>query len=105
MQGRGTVWRRGGVDGRPGKLDAWIPLLKMSPRKMEAATSESVRWCMVRVCWTGWCSRLAVGRFGEAFRFTMMCVGARSGQLAMSMVTPFISLVGIAGVARMAASD
>jgi hypothetical protein len=38
-QGGGAVWHRGGVDGRSGKFDAWIPILKMSLRKMEAATS------------------------------------------------------------------
>jgi hypothetical protein len=36
----GAVWRRGGVNGRPGKVVAWIPVVKMSSRKMEAATSE-----------------------------------------------------------------
>jgi hypothetical protein len=37
-QGGGFVWRRGRFDGRPGKVDVWTPVLKMSLRKMEAAT-------------------------------------------------------------------
>jgi hypothetical protein len=101
----GAVWLRGGVDGRSIKFDAWIPVLKMSSRNMEAATSESVRWHPLRVCWTGWCSWLAVGRLGEASGITMLCVGVWSRRLALSIVTPFISLVGLAFVARMVASD
>jgi hypothetical protein len=66
---------------------------------------ESMQWRALRVCWTDWCPRLTVGRLGEAFRITMMCVGARSGQLALFMVTHFTNLVGIANVARMVASD
>jgi hypothetical protein len=60
---------------------------------------------MMRVCWTGWCSRLTAGQLGEASVFLMMCVGARPGQWALSMVTPFISLVGIASVAKMVDLD
>jgi hypothetical protein len=60
---------------------------------------------VLRVCWTGWCSRLTVGRLGKASGFSMMCICARPGQWALSMVTPFISLVGIASVAKMVASD
>jgi hypothetical protein len=85
----GAIWHRGGVDGRSVKFDAWIHVLKMSSRKMEAATSESVRWHLLRVCWTGWCSWFAVGRLGEASDITMLCVGVWSGHLALSMATPF----------------
>jgi hypothetical protein len=86
----GTVWRRGCVDGRSVKFDAWIPVLKMSSWEMEAATSESVRWHLLRVCWTVWCSWFAVGRLGEAFGITMLCIGVWSGHLLdLSMVTPF----------------
>jgi hypothetical protein len=49
-QGGGTVWCRGGVDGRSSKSGAWITALKMSPRNMEATTLESVRWRALRVC-------------------------------------------------------
>ena len=38
-QDGGAVWRRGGVDGRPDKVDALIPILKMGSRKMAAAAS------------------------------------------------------------------
>ena len=34
-----AVWRRGGVDGRPGKVDASVPALKMDRWKMVATTS------------------------------------------------------------------
>jgi hypothetical protein len=35
VQGGGAVWRRGGVDRRSSKFDAWIPIIKVSSRKME----------------------------------------------------------------------
>jgi hypothetical protein len=35
----GAIWHCGGVDVRSDKFGAWIPILKMSLRKMEAATS------------------------------------------------------------------
>jgi hypothetical protein len=57
----------------------------------------------LRVCWTDWCSRLAVRRLGKASIISMMRVGAWYGQLALFLVTPFISLVGLAFVARMVA--
>jgi hypothetical protein len=50
VRGKVTVWRRGGVDGRSGKFDAWIPILRMSLRKMEATTLWNVRWRSLRVC-------------------------------------------------------
>jgi hypothetical protein len=56
-----AVWRRGAVDSRSGNLDAWMPVLNMNPWKMKMATSESVRWRALRVCWTGWCSALGLG--------------------------------------------
>jgi hypothetical protein len=37
-----------------------------------------------------------VGWLGEPFGFTMICVGVRSEKLAMFIITPFISLVGVA---------
>jgi hypothetical protein len=49
---------------------------------------ERVHWHVLRFCWTGWCSRLTVGRLGEASDFLMMCVGVSPGQRALSMVTP-----------------
>jgi hypothetical protein len=36
-------WRRSGVDGRSGKFDAWINILKMSSGKMETMTLLDVR--------------------------------------------------------------
>ena len=41
-QEEGIVWRHGGVDGRPGKVDASAFALKMDRWKMAAAASESV---------------------------------------------------------------
>ena len=38
----GVVWRHGGVDGRPDKVYALVPALKMDRWKTAAATSESV---------------------------------------------------------------
>jgi hypothetical protein len=35
--------------GRSDKIDAWIPVLKMSSRNMEATTSNSLRWLALRV--------------------------------------------------------
>jgi hypothetical protein len=37
-----------------------------------------------------------IGRLGENSGFTMMRVAVRSGKLALYMITPFISFVGIA---------
>jgi hypothetical protein len=70
-----------------------------------AATLYSMRWRSLRVCWTGWCSRLDVGRLGEASGILMMCISAWSGKLELFLVTPFISLVDLAFVATMVASD
>ena len=39
VQGGVTVWRRGGVDGRPGTVNALIHVLKMGWRKTAAAVS------------------------------------------------------------------
>jgi hypothetical protein len=44
-------------------------------------------------CWATW----------RGLRFMMMCFGARSKKLALLLVTPFISLVGLASVAGMVA--
>ena len=41
VQDGGVVWRRGGVDGRPGKVDGSVPALEMDRWKMAAAASES----------------------------------------------------------------
>jgi hypothetical protein len=60
---------RGGCDGRPDKVDAWIPALKISPRKMEAATLESTCHGAHSGCWTGW-----YGAIWRGLRL-MMCVG------------------------------
>ena len=38
----GVVWRRGGVNGRPGKVDGSVSALEMDRWKMVVATSESV---------------------------------------------------------------
>uniref|UniRef100_M8C0S1 Malectin-like domain-containing protein n=1 Tax=Aegilops tauschii TaxID=37682 RepID=M8C0S1_AEGTA len=38
----GVVWRRGAVDGRPGKVDGSVAALEMDQWKMVAATFESV---------------------------------------------------------------
>jgi hypothetical protein len=52
---------------------------------------------------SGWCSRLAIERLGEAFGITMICIDVWSGQLALFIVTLFISVVGLTVVARMMA--
>lgn len=65
-QGGGAVWRHGGVDGRPGKVNALIHVSKMGQRKMAA---ERVRWCTLWVGRTGLCSQLAARRFGKASGF------------------------------------
>ena len=41
MQDGGVVWRRGGVDDRPGKDDASVPSLEMDQWKMALAASAS----------------------------------------------------------------
>ena len=41
MQDGGVVWHHGGVDGRPGKVDASVPALEMDRWKMAAVASES----------------------------------------------------------------
>jgi hypothetical protein len=92
MDARGEValYVTMGVDGRPGKVDVWIPILKMISRKMETGTSQSSH--VLRDCWAGWCTQLVVGQLGEASSFTIMCVGVRSAQLAMFMDTFFMIL-------------
>ena len=52
-QGGGVVWRHGGVDNRPCKVNALIHILKMGSRKMVAATSGACTCGALRVCWTG----------------------------------------------------
>jgi hypothetical protein len=57
---------------------------------------ERVRWNAFGFCWTGWCSRLALGGLGEASNFTIMRVGVRLGKFALFMLTSFISFIGVA---------
>jgi hypothetical protein len=51
VQDGGVVWRRGGVDGRPGKVDASVPALELDRWKMAAAASESVPVRCVTQSW------------------------------------------------------
>jgi hypothetical protein len=41
VQDGGVVWRRGGVDGRPAKVDVSVTALEMDRWKMAATASES----------------------------------------------------------------
>jgi hypothetical protein len=40
--------------------------------KMMAVISKCVKWCVFRVCWTGLCSQLGVGHFGEDSGYLMI---------------------------------
>ena len=52
----GVVWRRGGVDGGPGKVDGSVSALEMDRWKMAAAVFESasVRYGPSLGVWMGW---------------------------------------------------
>ena len=51
VQDGGVVWHRGGVDGRPGKVDASVPALEMDRWKMAVAASESAPVRCVTQSW------------------------------------------------------
>jgi hypothetical protein len=86
-------------------FDAWIPIIKMSSRKMEAATSGVCDGARSGSAGPVGPPSSPLGDLGEASGISMICVGAWSGQLALFIVIPFISLVGLAFVARLVASD
>ena len=68
-QGGGVVWHHGDVDGRPGKVNTLITVLKIDQRKTVVAASiacaSSVRWESAGLV----CSWSAIGRLGWDLQF------------------------------------
>ena len=84
----GAVWRRGGVDGRPSKIDASIPVLKMDRWKTAAVASESAPdRCVLhtrQVAWLG--TQVLDVRLGYE-----VCL-----VLSPEYLHPFINWIGVA---------
>ena len=97
-QGGGVVWRRGGVDGKPGKVDASVPALEMDRWKMAVAASESAPVRCVTQSW------YVAGLGHPALDVRLWCDVCLV--LGSDYRHPFIKWIGVATVvAKMVASD
>jgi hypothetical protein len=53
-----------------------------------------LQWRTLMVCWTGLCSQVIVGRFGETSEFLDVVCRCEVRAHGPSMATPFIKLIG-----------
>ena len=83
VQDGGAVWRHGGIDGRPGKVNAMIPLEDGS-RNTAVVTSVACALTCAKSLLDWMCFSLAIGRLWKAFGFL--------DDVSWCIVTPFISL-------------
>jgi hypothetical protein len=97
VQDGGVVWRRGGVDGRPDKVDASVPALEMDRWKTAVAAYESAPdRCVTQ-------SRYVAGLGHPALNVRLWCDVCLV--FGSDIRHPFIKGIGVAtGVAKMVAS-